>query len=79
MSLVMTSEPWSRRLTRRVILTRLWSWMRPFMAYHRGTRSRAARSHFDLGTPDMERLVKGPERNYLDRLWNEFAGNPTKR
>jgi len=34
--------------------------------------------HFDFGGPDAERLVKGRERIYLDRFWNEFAGNPAK-
>jgi pimeloyl-ACP methyl ester carboxylesterase len=34
--------------------------------------------HFDFGGPDMERLVKGRERIYLDRFWNEFAGDPAK-
>ena len=34
--------------------------------------------HFDFGGPDAERLVKGRERIYLDRFWNEFAGDPTK-
>lgn len=34
--------------------------------------------HFDFGGPDMERLVEGRERIYLDRFWNEFAGNPAK-
>ncbi|TWB56849.1 pimeloyl-ACP methyl ester carboxylesterase [Bradyrhizobium sacchari] len=34
--------------------------------------------HFDLGGPDMERLVKGRERIYLDRFWNDFAGTPSK-
>ncbi|MDF1792925.1 MAG: alpha/beta hydrolase [Thalassobaculaceae bacterium] len=34
--------------------------------------------HFDLGGPDMERLVAGRERVYLDRFWNEFAGDPAK-
>ncbi|WP_044874475.1 alpha/beta hydrolase [Pseudomonas sp. LFM046] len=34
--------------------------------------------HFDFGGPDMERLVAGRERMYLDRFWNEFAGDPTK-
>src|SRR5882724_5148786 len=33
---------------------------------------------FDFGGPDMERLVKGRERIYLDRFWNEFAGDRTK-
>jgi pimeloyl-ACP methyl ester carboxylesterase len=33
---------------------------------------------FDFGGPDMERLVKGRERIYLDRFWNEFAGDPKK-
>ena len=32
--------------------------------------------HFDFGGPDMERLVAGRERIYLDRFWNEFAGDP---
>lgn len=34
--------------------------------------------HFDFGGPDAERLVAGRKRIYLDRFWNEFAGNPTK-
>jgi pimeloyl-ACP methyl ester carboxylesterase len=34
--------------------------------------------HFDFGGPDAERLVAGRERIYLDRFWNEFAGNRTK-
>ena len=34
--------------------------------------------HFDFGGPDMERLVEGRERIYLDRFWNEFAGDPSK-
>jgi pimeloyl-ACP methyl ester carboxylesterase len=34
--------------------------------------------HFDFGGPDMERLVAGRERIYLDRFWNEFAGTPAK-
>jgi pimeloyl-ACP methyl ester carboxylesterase len=34
--------------------------------------------HFDLGGPDMERLVAGRERVYLDRFWNDFAGDPKK-
>ena len=34
--------------------------------------------HFSFGGPDAERLVAGRERIYLDRFWNEFAGNPAK-
>ena len=34
--------------------------------------------HFDLGGADMERLVKGRERIYLDRFWNDFAGTPSR-
>jgi pimeloyl-ACP methyl ester carboxylesterase len=34
--------------------------------------------HFDFGGPDVERLVEGRERIYLDRFWNEFAGDPAK-
>ncbi|WP_085633428.1 alpha/beta fold hydrolase [Pseudomonas sp. R16(2017)] len=34
--------------------------------------------HFDFGGPDIERLVAGRERIYLDRFWNEFAGDPAK-
>jgi pimeloyl-ACP methyl ester carboxylesterase len=33
---------------------------------------------FDFGGPDMERLVSGRERIYLDRFWNEFAGDRSK-
>jgi pimeloyl-ACP methyl ester carboxylesterase len=32
--------------------------------------------HFRFGGPDMERLVSGRERIYLDRFWNEFSANP---
>jgi pimeloyl-ACP methyl ester carboxylesterase len=34
--------------------------------------------HFDLGGKDMLRLVQGRERIYLDRFWNDFAGDPSK-
>jgi pimeloyl-ACP methyl ester carboxylesterase len=34
--------------------------------------------HFSFGGKDAERLVAGRERIYLDRFWNEFAGNPAK-
>ena len=34
--------------------------------------------HFSFGGPDAERLVAGRERIYLDRFWNEFAGDPKK-
>lgn len=34
--------------------------------------------HFDLTGLDMERLIAGRERIYLDRFWNDFAANPAK-
>src|SRR5215813_3489530 len=34
--------------------------------------------HFRFGGPDMERLVRGRERIYLDRFWNEFAADPSR-
>jgi pimeloyl-ACP methyl ester carboxylesterase/quercetin dioxygenase-like cupin family protein len=34
--------------------------------------------HFRFGGVDMERLVAGRERIYLDRFWNDFAANPAK-
>ncbi|SFN17721.1 alpha/beta fold hydrolase [Variovorax sp. OV329] len=34
--------------------------------------------HFDFGGKDALRLVKGRERIYLDRFWNEFAADPRK-
>jgi pimeloyl-ACP methyl ester carboxylesterase len=34
--------------------------------------------HFRFGGPDMERLVRGRERIYLDRFWNEFSADPNK-
>lgn len=40
-------------------------------------RSRAL-WHFSFAGPDAERLVKGRERIYLDRFWNEFAADPSK-
>jgi pimeloyl-ACP methyl ester carboxylesterase len=32
--------------------------------------------HFNFRGPDVERLVSGRERIYLDRFWNELSGNP---
>src|ERR1700682_161704 len=32
--------------------------------------------HFRFGGPDLDRLVKGRERIYLDRFWNEFSADP---
>jgi pimeloyl-ACP methyl ester carboxylesterase len=32
--------------------------------------------HFSFYGPDAERLVKGRERIYLDRFWNEFSADP---
>lgn len=34
--------------------------------------------HFRFGGPDMERLVAGRERIYLDRFWNEFSATPQR-
>jgi pimeloyl-ACP methyl ester carboxylesterase len=34
--------------------------------------------HFNFRGPDMERLVQGRERIYLDRFWNELSGDPKK-
>ena len=34
--------------------------------------------HFNFGGADAERLVAGRERIYLDRFWDEFAGDPAK-
>jgi pimeloyl-ACP methyl ester carboxylesterase len=34
--------------------------------------------HFRFGGPDMERLVAGRERIYLDRFWNEFSAHPSR-
>jgi pimeloyl-ACP methyl ester carboxylesterase len=33
---------------------------------------------FGFGGPDMERLVAGRERIYLDRFWNEFSLHPNR-
>src|SRR5262245_8582726 len=32
--------------------------------------------HFNFRGPDVDRLVKGRERIYLDRFWNETSANP---
>src|SRR5262245_46100546 len=32
--------------------------------------------HFNFRGPDVDRLVKGRERIYLDRFWNELSANP---
>jgi pimeloyl-ACP methyl ester carboxylesterase len=34
--------------------------------------------HFRFAGPDMERLVAGRERIYLDRFWNEFSATPAR-
>jgi pimeloyl-ACP methyl ester carboxylesterase len=34
--------------------------------------------HFRFRGPDMERLVAGRERIYLDRFWNEFSATPAR-
>ena len=34
--------------------------------------------HFNFHGPDAERLVAGRERIYLDRIWNDFTGDPAK-
>jgi pimeloyl-ACP methyl ester carboxylesterase len=34
--------------------------------------------HFSFHGPDAERLVEGRERIYLDRIWNDFSGDPGK-
>src|SRR5215468_5789998 len=34
--------------------------------------------HFRFGGPDMERLVAGRERIYLDCFWNEFSATPSR-
>jgi pimeloyl-ACP methyl ester carboxylesterase/uncharacterized RmlC-like cupin family protein len=34
--------------------------------------------HFNFHGHDAERLVAGRERIYLDRIWNDFTGDPSK-
>src|SRR6202041_1624870 len=34
--------------------------------------------HFNFHGPDAERLVAGRERIYLDRIWNDFTGDPSE-
>jgi pimeloyl-ACP methyl ester carboxylesterase len=34
--------------------------------------------HFRFGGADMERLVAGRERIYLDRFWNDFSADPKR-
>jgi pimeloyl-ACP methyl ester carboxylesterase len=34
--------------------------------------------HFRFGGPDMERLVAGRERIYLDRFYNDFSAHPDR-
>lgn len=34
--------------------------------------------HFSFHGPDAERLADGRERIYLDRIWNDFSGDPSK-
>jgi pimeloyl-ACP methyl ester carboxylesterase len=34
--------------------------------------------HFNFRGPDVERLVEGRERIYLDRFWNELSADPSR-
>ena len=34
--------------------------------------------HFSVRGPEAERLIRGRERVYLDRIWNAFTGDPSK-
>jgi Predicted hydrolases or acyltransferases (alpha/beta hydrolase superfamily) len=34
--------------------------------------------HFNFHGPDAERLVRGRERIYFDRIWNDFTADPAK-
>lgn len=34
--------------------------------------------HFSFWGSDEDRLVQGRERIYLDRIWNDFSGNPAQ-
>jgi pimeloyl-ACP methyl ester carboxylesterase len=34
--------------------------------------------HFSFHGPDAEALVQGRERIYLNRIWNDFSGDPSK-
>ena len=34
--------------------------------------------HFNFRGPDLERLVAGRERIYVDRFWNEFSAHPRR-
>src|SRR4029453_13001800 len=34
--------------------------------------------HFNFRGPDVERLVAGRERIYLDRFWNELSADPKR-
>jgi pimeloyl-ACP methyl ester carboxylesterase len=34
--------------------------------------------HFNFWGPEEEKLVEGRERIYLDRIWNDFAADPSK-
>jgi pimeloyl-ACP methyl ester carboxylesterase len=43
-----------------------------------GDPQKPAALAFRFGGPDMERLVAGRERMYLDRFWNEFSANPER-
>jgi pimeloyl-ACP methyl ester carboxylesterase len=45
-----------------------WDWI----------RGAPAMWHFGFGGPDVERLVAGRERIYLDRFWNELSRDPKR-
>ena len=51
---------------------------RLYRALARGTRFSKSPLlwHFNFRGPDVDRLVKGRERIYLDRFWNELSANP---
>ena len=64
---------WPDRITRWVVMNAPLPGIGPWDEIIRSP----ALWHFNFRGPDVERLVKGRERIYLDRFWNELSANPT--
>ena len=63
-----------RALSRRV--TRWVAMDAPLPGIGMGRIIKARVWHFNFRGPDVERLVQGRERIYLDRFWDELSANP---
>jgi pimeloyl-ACP methyl ester carboxylesterase len=68
------AEKYSSRVTKLVVIDAPIPGIGPWNEVLRSPQT----WHFRFGGADMERLVKGRERIYLDRFWNEFSLDPKR-